>query len=251
MRRSLLLAALLGLALLGGAAPAPVTVFMIGDSTMAEYPDPAHNPLHGWGQELQRYFDGGVRVRDLAVSGRSTKSYLDEGRWDAVLRELEPGDYVIVQFGHNDQKVNDPERYTNPYTGYRRNLERFVDETRAKGATPILATSIVRRKFNEAGTLVDTHGAYPFVTRAVAEQRRVPFIDLQLLTEELVTSYGPEKSKELYLWLAPGESPMYPEGKQDDTHLSPEGARRFAGLAARAIAGLGLPLSEHVVEEGS
>jgi lysophospholipase L1-like esterase len=251
MRRSLLLPALLGLALLAGAAPEPVTVFLIGDSTMAEYPDPAHNPLHGWGQELQRYFDEGVRVRDLAVSGRSTKSFLDEGRWDAVLRELKPGDYVLVQFGHNDQKVNDPKRYTNPYTGYRHNLERLVDETRARGATPILASSIVRRKFNEAGTLVDTHGAYPFVTRVVAEQRHVPFLDLQRLTEELVASYGPEKSKEIYLWLAPGESPLYPEGSRDDTHLSPEGARLFAGLAARAIAGFDLPLSKHVREEGS
>jgi lysophospholipase L1-like esterase len=242
-----LLPALLGLTLMAGAAPEPITLFLIGDSTMADKPDPAHNPERGWGQALPQYFDAGVRVRNLAVNGRSTKSFIDEGRWDAALREMKPGDYVIVQFGHNDQKVEDPTRYTNPYSGYRRNLERFVDESRAKGAAPILASSIVRRKFNAAGTLEDTHGAYPFVTRVVAEQRHVPFIDLQLRTEDLVASYGPEKSKQLYVWVEQGEWERFPEARQDDTHLSHEGARLVAGLAARAIAAMELPLSKHLV----
>lgn len=233
--------------LLGAARPAaPVSVFLIGDSTMADKPDPDTNPERGWGQLLPRFLDDGAVVRNHAVNGRSTKSFLDEGRWAAVLAELRPGDYVLIQFGHNDQKNQDPARYTNPYSGYRRNLERFVRETRGRGATPVLLSSIVRRNFNASGVLEDTHGVYPWVARQVAREMEVPFVDLQLLTEDLVLRAGAEGSKALYVWTAPGEYAMYPEGRRDDTHLSVRGATEVARLAAQGLRDAGVPLARHL-----
>jgi lysophospholipase L1-like esterase len=136
-----------------------ITLYLIGDSTMAEK-EPDKRPETGWGEMIPEFFNENLIVKNHAVNGRSSKSFIDEGRWDNVLDSLRPGDYVCIQFGHNDQKEYDPERYTIPITGYRQNLIRFITETRAKGACPLLATPIVRRKFNEEGTLVDTHGLY-------------------------------------------------------------------------------------------
>jgi lysophospholipase L1-like esterase len=238
-------ALLLSAALTGAALPAaPITVYMIGDSTMSDRA--ADEPERGWGQALGQFFDDGVVVRNFASSGRSTKSFIDEGKWAAVQSLLARGDILIIQFGHNDQKNEDPKRYTNPATGYRRNLERFVTEARARGATPILASSIVRRKFNAHGVLEDTHGIYSLVVRSVARELAVPFVDLQLLTEDLVTRAGPDSSRALYTWLAPGASPKYPAGRQDDTHLSPLGARAVARLAAQALAEVSPELRAHL-----
>ena len=239
--------AALGLAaIVGWIAEPTVDVYLVGDSTMADKPTPETNPERGWGQLLQRFFDQHVAIHNHAVNGRSTKSFIDEGKWREVERALKQGDYVFIQFGHNDEKVEDSARYAAPYTAYRRNLERFVMETRAKGAIPVLFTPIVRRKFNAQGTLEDTHGAYPLVVREVARDLNVAFVDLQTLTEALVRGAGPEGSKQLYVWVAPGESSMYPEGRQDDTHLSVTGATRVAQLAASAIAYGGLPLRQFV-----
>ena len=234
-----LIRTLLLLVALSGFAPPParLTVWMIGDSTMANKPDPAHNPERGWGQALSEFLDRDVAVENRAVNGRSTKSFIAEGRWDSVRVRLRKGDVVLIQFGHNDQKVEDSTRYTNAYTTYRRNLERFVAETRARGATPIVLSSIVRRSFSAGGALQDTHGAYPWVARTVAREAGVGFVDLQLLTEELVQRAGPERSKALYVWV--GE-------RHDDTHLSPAGADSVARLAARELRRLGGPLARHV-----
>ncbi|MCB0569245.1 MAG: rhamnogalacturonan acetylesterase [Phaeodactylibacter sp.] len=224
-----------------------IRIFMIGDSTMADKPDtPDKNPERGWGQLFPNFFNSPVVVDNRALNGRSTKSFIDEGHWDKVLENLHSGDYVFIQFGHNDSKVNDPARYTNPYSGYRRNLERFVRETRAYGAFPVLLSSIVRRNFNEQGVLVDTHGAYPFVARMVAMELSVPFIDMQLKTEDYINDLGPEKSKEIYLWVEPGLYERFPEGKQDNTHLTLFGATEYARLAVEGIVELGLPLTQYL-----
>jgi lysophospholipase L1-like esterase len=240
---SITLAATLALA---GAQPRKPIVFLIGDSTMAERTDVDRNPERGWGQMLSRFLDGGVVVRDLAVNGRSTKSFIDEGKWDAVRAQLGRGDYLVIQFGHNDEKSEDPARFTNPYTGYRRNLERFVTEARAAGAAPIIFSPIVRRNFNEHGVLVDTHGAYPLVARDVARDMSVPFVDLQLMTEDLVLRAGPDSSKALYVWVPAGAWAKYPEGRQDDTHLTERGALAVARLAALGIRATGVGLGMHV-----
>ncbi|MGE4512682.1 MAG: rhamnogalacturonan acetylesterase [Chryseobacterium sp.] len=222
------------------------TLFLIGDSTMADKENPEKNPEHGWGQMLPIVMTSGIVIQNHATNGRSSKSFRTEARWDKVMKQLKKGDFVIIQFGHNDQKVNDSSRFTNPYTQYRANLERYVNETRAKGATPILMTSIVRRNFNENGVLVDTHKEYPLVVRMVANNLKVAFVDLQLLTEQMEISYGPEKSKKLHLHFAEGENPYYPIGKDDDTHLSKLGAETVAKLAANSLKNLNIGLEKYI-----
>ncbi|MDT0644632.1 rhamnogalacturonan acetylesterase [Zunongwangia sp. F363] len=225
------------------------TLYLIGDSTMSDKKDPEENPEHGWGQMLPQLMTSEINIKNHAVNGRSTRSFISEGRWERVKSKLQPGDFVFIQFGHNDQKIKDPERYTNPFTQYRANLEKFVRETREKGATPVLMSSIVRRNFNDEGTLVDTHGEYPLVIRMVAKDLEVPFIDMQLLTEQLEIAYGPEASKDLHLHLEPGEDPYEPDGRHDDTHLSEKGATIVASLALQEIAKQGLELKKFVKPE--
>jgi lysophospholipase L1-like esterase len=211
------------------------TLFLIGDSTMANKENPDKNPEHGWGQVLDQFFTTGIEIQNHAMNGRSSKSFRTEGRWNTIEKQLKKGDFVIIQFGHNDQKVKDSTKFTNPYTQYRANLERYVKEARAKGAIPILMTSIVRRNFNENGVLVDTHKEYPLVVRLVADDLHVPFVDMQRLTEQLEVSYGPENSKKLHLHYKEGEEPYYPKGKDDDTHLSKQGADLVAQLAVNSL----------------
>ena len=218
------------------------TIYCIGDSTMANKDNPNENPERGWAQVLPLFFTKEVKIDNRAVNGRSSKSFINEKRWDSVCKVLKPNDYVFIQFGHNDQKIKDSTRYTNPHTAYRYNLIRFVKETREKGAIPILFSSIARRNFNEFGTLVDTHGEYPMEVRLVARELKVSFIDLQYLTEELEISYGPEGSKKLHLHFKPGEHPYYPNGKEDNTHLSKKGALSVSRLVVDELRSLGLPL---------
>lgn len=231
-----------------------ITVYMIGDSTMANKSLDAGNQERGWGHVLGGYFTEDVRVENHAVNGRSSKSFIDEGRWDAVVNKIRPGDYVFIQFGHNDEKA-DPKRHTDPGTTFDENLRKFVRETRAKGGIPVLFNSIVRRNFGanpqavaaddvrseqsddivEGDTLVDTHGKYLDSPRNVAREMGVTFIDLNKATKELVESMGVEGSKELFMWIPKGVSPACPKGRQDNTHLNVYGARKVAKLAAQAI----------------
>ncbi|CAH0296676.1 rhamnogalacturonan acetylesterase [Chryseobacterium sp. Bi04] len=222
------------------------TLFLIGDSTMANKENPDKNPEHGWGQVLPQFLTTGIEVQNHAMNGRSSKSFRTEGRWDKVEKQLKKGDFVVIQFGHNDQKIKDSTKFTNPYTQYRANLERYVNETRAKGATPILMTSIVRRNFTENGVLVDTHKEYPLVVRMVANDLKVPFVDMQLLTEQMEISYGPENSKKLHLHFTEGENPYYPKGKADDTHLSKLGAETVAKLALKDLKSLKIGLEKYI-----
>ncbi|WP_029273490.1 rhamnogalacturonan acetylesterase [Flavobacterium sp. KJJ] len=211
------------------------TLYTIGDSTMANKKDPDRNPEHGWAQVLQPFFKDNILVVNKAVNGRSTKSFINENCWDSIYKKLKKGDYVFIEFGHNDEKIEDSTRYTNPHTTYRYNLIRFVKETREKGATPILLTSIARRNFNEKGVLVPTHGDYPLETRLVAQEYKVPFIDLEYYTELLEQSYGPEKSKQLHLHFKAGENAYYDKDKADDTHLSLKGATAIAQIVVDQI----------------
>ncbi len=220
-----------------------ITVYTIGDSTMANK-KPEVEPETGWGQVLNEYFTDQVVIENHAVNGRSSKSFLTEGRWQVILDKLKPGDYVMIQFGHNDEKEKDSSRYTNPFTQYRENLKKYINETRSKGAFPILLTSIARRNFNENGVLIDTHGNYPEVARKVAAEMNIPLIDLQLMTENMIIQLGPEKSKSMFLHVLPGEYPGYPDGKQDDTHLNKNGAHRVAEMVVNELRKQQLPLSD-------
>jgi lysophospholipase L1-like esterase len=222
------------------------TIYTIGDSTMADKIQPNENPETGWCQVLPSFFDlNQVTIDNRAVNGRSSKSFINENRWESVYDSLKKGDYVFIQFGHNDAKITDSTRYTNPHTSYRHNLIRFVTETRATGAIPILFSSIVRRNFNEQGVLIGTHGDYPLAMRLVAQEYQVPFIDLEYFSEILEQSYGPEKSRELHLHFKAGEHPYYPKGKSDDTHLSSKGATEIAKIAVRELKKLDLGLDKY------
>ena len=212
-----------------------ITLFLIGDSTLADKPYTGSNPEKGWGQVLPLYLKKGIRVENHAVNGRSTKSFRDEGRWDSVQKRIKPGDYVIIQFGHNDQKKESPDRYAAANTDYRSNLVRYITEAREKGAKPIIASPISRRSYNEKGVLEDTHGRYSEVVREVAKEMKVPLLDLHKRTVEVIEQFGIEKSKELFLHYKPGDYDKFPEGKSDDTHLSPTGAFKVADLAVEDL----------------
>jgi lysophospholipase L1-like esterase len=224
------------------------TIHLIGDSTMSDKPKLEH-PERGWGQLFREFVKPTAHVENHAVNGRSTKSFINEGRWQKVVDSLKPGDWVIIQFGHNDEKSKDPTRYTKPEGEYRANLECFISETRAGDGHPILATSVVRRRWSENGKLVDTHGEYPPMVRKIAEEQKIPLLDMQKLTAELEEAHGVEGSKKLHLWFTPGEQPLLKKGLQDDTHYSEFGARAVANLAAQEIIRLNLPLAEYLREE--
>ena len=235
--------------LLGAHTPtlAPINIYMIGDSTMADKPDPAHNPERGWGQALPEFVDDDTHVHNYAVNGRSTKSFIDEGRWETVRSQLTAGDIVLIQFGHNDEKREDSLRFAAPRTAYRANLERFVRETRERGATPIVFTPIVRRQFGANGALQNTHGEYPDVVRDLARTSRVALVDLNVLTQMLVQQRGVEGSKQLYVWTVTDQFPAFPIARQDNTHLTPLGASAVARLAAHALKAMEGPLAAHIV----
>ncbi len=201
-------------------------VYTIGDSTMANKTADKF-PETGWGQVLSGYFNSSVTVDNRAKNGSSTKTFINEGRWQQVTDSLSAGDYVFIQFGHNDEKNLDTLRYAAAHGLYKSNLEKFVKETRAKGAIPVLFTPIPRRAFKN-GTLSDTHGEYPDVVRQLSRELEVVLIDLNQLGTAYENKLGEELSKETYLWVDPCAN--YPEGKQDNTHLSEKGAHQFAGL---------------------
>ena len=206
-----------------------INIYMIGDSTMADKSAEVY-PETGWGQALKELTPDSVHIFNYAINGRSSKSFIDQGHWDNVLSQLRAGDYVIIQFGHNDQKQQDPTRYTEPNSGYRINLIRFIDQTRATGAIPILATSICRRHFNEKSELLDSHGDYPNAMRAVAKEKNVYLVDLQKQTETFLKNLGDQKSIPYFLHVEGGQYPHYPTDLQDNTHLSPLGAKTVASF---------------------
>ena len=180
------------------------------------------------------YFSDEVRVRNLARNGRSSKSFRDEGLWAPVLEELRPGDYVIIQFGHNDEKYLDAKRYTEPFGSYKEGLAQYASEVLERGGHPILATPIVRRKYVFYGEPEDTHMSYPAAVRELAREMQLPLLDLQARSAELVKILGPERAKELYLHMESDEFKRWP-GRQDDTHLNAYGASRICDLATQEM----------------
>lgn len=244
------------------------TVFVIGDSTAAEKGNAKNNPERGWGMVLQGCFDDKIIVDNHAVNGRSSKSFIDEGRWQKVLDQLKPGDYVFIQFGHNDEKPQ-ANRHTDPGSTFDANLERFVKETRAKGGIPVLFNSVVRRCFYQApvendddeklrkttfageekinsDTLIDTHGTYVVAPRNVAHRLNVPFVDATKITHDIETELGIEGSRKLHMWFRPGECSQIPKGRQDNTHYNVYGARLVANALADEIGKQVPELKKHV-----
>lgn len=236
---------LLGLGCARAAEVRPPKLFLIGGSTMATFPET--RPVVGWGQMLPRHFKNPAQVDNRARSGRSSKSFIDQGQWETLRADLRPGDFLIICFGTNDS-ASDPQRRTEPRGSFRENLERFIRETRANGATPLLATSVARRQWDAQGRFVEPPSDYVVVTREVALREKVPLLELRRATVELERSLGVEGSIALHLHLPPGAHPEHPNGVKDDTHHNAEGARRVAELVVREIRRLNLPLGQWLRE---
>ncbi len=227
------------------AAPAPIKVYLIGDSTMSIKQVKAY-PETGWGMPFTAFFDETVTVDNRAQNGRSTKTFIAENRWQPVVSELHAGDYVFIQFGHNDE-VPTKKSYT-PEPEFVANLKRFVSETRSHKGQPILLTPVARRKFDDAGKIEETHAAYAELVRGVARETNTPLIDLDRTSQALLQQFGVENSKLLFNHLAPGEHPNYPEGREDNTHFSELGARRMAELVLADMRTLKLGLIDHLAQ---
>lgn len=209
-------------------------IYLAGDSTMARKL-PEKRPETGWGEALQAFFDEAkVRIDNRAQNGRSTRTFIAEKHWQAIVDKLKPGDYVFIQFGHNDAAADKVDRYTPP-ADYRRNLIDFVNDVRAKKATPVLLTPVMRRRFDKDGRFQDAHGEYPNLVRAVAAEKKVALIDMHRQSEVVIKQYGVEPSRKLFLQLKPDENPNYPKGIEDNTHFSPLGAGIMASLAVDGI----------------
>lgn len=230
-----------------GLAQRPVTIFLAGDSTMAPKQE-NRRPETGWGEMLEKHFKPGtVKVDNRALNGRSTTSFISEGRWQALIQVVQRGDYVFMQFGHNDQKKDKPGVYASP-EDYKAHLTKWIAETRAKGATPILLTSVARRRF-ENGVLVKTHGEYPDLVKAVAKEQKVVLVDMEAKSSEVLTRYGEADSTKLFLQLKPGENANYPNGVIDNTHFSPLGAEEMALKAVEGIRELKISLGKLLVKK--
>lgn len=223
------------LALLSFCIPAnkKITIFMAGDSTMAIKETKAY-PETGWGMPFVYFWDSTVSIVNKAKNGRSTKTFISEGLWQSIIDNVQEGDYVFIQFGHNDESKEKKERYATPDT-FRMNLTRFIRETREKKGIPVLFTPVSRRKFDTTGVALPTHAEYDVYVKEVAEKEQVIFIDLDTKSRELYQQVGKEPSKLLFMQLKPGEHPNYPDGREDNTHFTETGARLIAQIVLKEI----------------
>jgi len=218
-------------------------VWLIGDSTMSNKEVKAY-PETGWGMPFTHFFDSTIIVDNRARNGRSTKTFIGEGLWQPVADNVTEGDYVFIQFGHNDE-VKTKASYTTEEE-YVNNLTRYINESRLKKAIPVLITPVARRKFDLLGHIQGTHDVYSNLVREVARKNDVPLIDLDIKSQALLQQLGPETSKLLFNYLDPNEHPNYPEGKKDDTHFSELGARKMAEIVLAEIRNLKLGISNHI-----
>ena len=225
--------------------PAQITVYLAGDSTCANKL-PEKHPETGWGEMMQQYFDPAkVVIDNHAQNGRSTKTFISEGRWQAIVDKLKKGDFVLVQFGHNDASKEKGERYTPP-DAYRANLIRFIGDVKEKKASIVLMTPVMRRRFDKDGNFVDSHGEYPDIVRSVAKEQKVPLIDMHRKSEAVIKRYGVEGSRALFLQFKPDENPNYPKGVEDNTHFVPKGAEEMAKLVIEGIREEKLKLRKYI-----
>lgn len=224
-----------------------IRIYVMGDSTAAPYDSNRSYPMTGWAQVFGEQFTGAaVRVENRAVGGRSTKSFIDERRWESVYNDCAAGDYVFIQFGHNDEKKDKPEVYAASDGAYRENLAMFITKIREKKGIPVLLTPVSRRSFKSDGSFYNSHGDYPDAMKAVAKEMNTPLIDMTEKTRIRYEELGAEKAKTLFTYAKSGEYPAYPEGKKDDTHFNITGAREVAAMVADGIRENNLPLTSYL-----
>lgn len=248
MKKLLSITLVLSLLILMTSSTRQFTIYMIGDSTMADKDMKKAPEERGWGMVLQGFFTENVKVDNHAVNGRSSKSFINEGRWQKVLDSMRPGDYLVIQFGHNDEKSKSADRYTRPWQEFAENYRTFIRGAKEKGVTPIVMNCVARRNFFNAktkeeiddealrsvnrdkyhgdekinsDTLVDTHGDYAKVPQTIAREFHVPFVDANRISTELENKLGVEGSRELH---------MIKYNGKDNTHFNVYGARIMASL---------------------
>jgi lysophospholipase L1-like esterase len=209
-----------------------ITIWMIGDSTMS-IKEKKYYPETGWGMPFASFWDSTVTIENRAKNGRSTKSFMKENSWKPVMDHLQAGDYVFIQFGHNDE-IPTKKNATTPVE-FKTNLEKYISDTRSKKGIPVLLTSVARRKVDSAGNWIDTHREYAAITTEVARQTGVVLIDVNTTSLQLLKQMGPQASAYLFNQLKPGEHPNYPNGVTDDTHFNELGARKMAELVLAEI----------------
>ncbi|UGB32050.1 rhamnogalacturonan acetylesterase [Metabacillus sp. B2-18] len=217
------------------------TIYIAGDSTAANCPE-AEAPMAGWGQLFHTFFIDNIRIQNEAMGGRSSNSFIEEGRLQAILEQMKPNDYLFIQFGHNDQKSYG----TEPYTSYQEHLAQYILGAREKKAIPILLTSVQRRTFTEDGKIENTLGEYPEAMRQLAARLDVPLIDMWAKTKELYERFGIEDSKRLFTILLPNVHHNYPDGIEDNTHFSEDGALEIGKLVIEGMKELQLPVVSHL-----
>lgn len=245
MKKIFLSAVAAGLLAFAWPARKKIKIFLAGDSTMSNKETKAY-PETGWGMPFVYFWDSSVTVINRAKNGRSTKTFISEGLWKSIYNEAGKGDYVFIQFGHNDESKAKVERYTTP-DEYKDNLRKFVNEARSKKAIPVLLTPVSRRKFKD-GKAVETHEEYSPLVKEVAAELNVPLIDLDAKSRELYQQFGEENSRLLFLQLAPGEHPNYPQGKTDNTHFNELGARKIAEIVLSEIKALNPDLKDRIIQ---
>lgn len=225
------------------AADGKIKIVIVGDSTASNYGDEVA-PRTGWGQILHRFFTEKVIICNHAAPSRSTKSFIDEGRLEAVVKELRAQDYIFIQFGHNDEKKEDPNRYTEPFTTFKKYLLRYIEEARKVGAQPILLTPVERRSFSEDGSFMPSHGEYPKAMVELSAELDVPLIDITSKSQLLFSKLGEEETKSIFLCFEPGESSNYPNGVQDNVHFQLNGAIEICKLIIEGLREMDHPLNE-------
>ena len=212
------------------------TIHLMGDSTMAQKDLSKGTPERGWGMLFQNFLDpSAVKVVNYAQNGRSTRSFRDLGLWDKVYEAVRPGDYVFIQFGHNDAKESDPTRYAPAFGAYQDNLRVFIDGVREKGGTPVLLTPVARRWFKDGKLDRECHGDYPEAMRQVAEEKGVTLLDITTLTLDWLEELGVEASRPYFMHLPAGKYACAPEGKTDNSHTVAAGARKVTEIVCAAI----------------
>jgi lysophospholipase L1-like esterase len=232
----------------GNSSKNRITIYLAGDSTVSDYGSSVA-PRAGWGQVIGRFLDDKIVVKNEATSGRSSKSFIAEGRLESILNQIEKGDYLFIQFGHNDQKVEDPSRYTEPNTTYKSYLKQYIDGARTKQAIPVLVTPVERRRFTEDGIARDSHGQYPAAMMELGFEENVPVIDLTSKSKAVFQTLGPERTKNVFLWLKVGQNENYPNGVQDNTHFQETGAKMVARLVLEGIEDSNIvPLRNHILK---
>lgn len=218
-----------------------VTLFLAGNSTVV---DEANEPWCGWGQAFPLFFTSKVAIANYAESGEAANTFVSSKRFAKLLTKIKKGDYLFIEFGHNDQKQKGEGK--GPYTSYKSDLKYLVDETRAKGATPVLVTSMHRRSFDENGKVINTHGEYPNAVRLLAKEENVPLIDLNNMSKELYEAWGVEGSKKAFVHYPAGTFPDQHKALEDNTHFNPYGGYQIARCIIKGIIEANLPIEKYI-----